>query len=188
MTSMIDQTFRQTKETMEGILAALADQLKALHVGRASSAMVENLMVDYYGSSLPIKQVASITIPEANQIVLTPWDKGALGPIETAIRASDLGIQPINDGQAVRLVLPALTEERRRELIKVVGKMAEEARIALRSSRHEGWEAVQAAQKVGTVTEDDRERGRKELDKLIEEMNGRVSALATDKEKQLLAI
>jgi ribosome recycling factor len=185
---MIDQTLRATKQAMEKIVTALSEQLKGLHVGRASSAMVEDIIVDYYDSSLPMKQVGSITIPEANQIVITPWDKGAFGSIESAIRESDLGINPVNDGQAVRLILPPLTEERRRDLVKVVGKMTEEARIVLRNERHSAWEAIQGAQKAGDLTEDDRERGRKELDKLIEEMNGRVSAVSNEKEKQLLAI
>ncbi|MEK7461051.1 MAG: ribosome recycling factor [Patescibacteria group bacterium] len=185
---MIDQTLRHTKQEMEQVLLALSDQLKTLHIGRASSAMVENLLVEYYGSTLPLKQVGSITIPEANQIIITPWDKGALGPIEASIRASDLGINPVNDGQAIRIVLPLLTEDRRLELVKVVGKMAEEARIALRNQRHTAWEAVQSAQKSGNLTEDDRERGRKELDKLIEGMNGSVEKITKEKEQALLAL
>ena len=183
----MEVTLRQAKQEMERILVALAEQLKSLHVGRASTAMVEDLRVDYYGSPQPLKQVASLTVPEANQIVITPWDKGALGPIETAVRTSDLGLNPINDGQAIRLVLPLLTQERRRELVKVVGKMAEEGRIALRNERHSAWESIQAAQKTGSLTEDDRERGRKELDKLTGEMNDRIEQIVKDKERELLA-
>jgi ribosome recycling factor len=185
---MIEQTLRTTKQAMEKIVMALSNQLKGLHVGRASSSMVEDLPVDYYGSSMAMKQVGSITIPEANQIIITPWDKGALGPIETAIRISDLGINPVNDGQAVRLILPPLTEERRRDLVKVVGKMAEEARIAMRNERHTAWEAIQTAQKAGELTEDDRERGRKELDKLIEEMNSLVEKVTKTKEQDLMVM
>ncbi len=150
--------------------------------------MVEHVLVDYYGSQLPLKQVASITIPQANQILLTPWDRGALGPIETAVRTSDLGLQPVNDGQAIRIVLPPLTEERRRELTRMVGKLAEEARIALRTERHQAWEAIQKAQKDATITEDDRDRGREELDKMIEQLNKQVQEIATAKERDILTI
>lgn len=185
---MVDQAIRAARDGMKFVLEALEEQLKTLHVGRANAGMVENIEVDYYGSRMPLKQVSSVTIPEPNQILMTPWDKGALGPIESAIRDSDLKLNPINDGKGVRVVLPALTEERRRELAKLVGKMAEEARIALRNERHSALESIQKAQKDGTITEDDLERARKELDKLIDEMNREVEATAKRKEQEMMAV
>lgn len=185
---MIDQTLRDTKQKMQAIVEALSHQLKTLQAGRATTAMVDHLTVELYGSQMPMKQVGSITVPEANQLVITPWDKGALGPIETAIRTSDLGVNPINDGTAVRIVLPALTEERRRELTKVVGQMVEEARIAMRNHRRDAWDAIQAAQKAGTLTEDDRDRGRDELDKLVDAMNKQAERIGQDKEAELLRL
>lgn len=185
---MIDQSIRDAKAQMDQVITALTDQLKTLHVGRATAAMVDHIEVEQYGTRMPLKQVGSITVPEPNQIAITPWDKSALGPIETAIRVSDLGVNPVNDGQAVRIVLPPLTQERRAELTKVVGKMAEEARIALRNQRHDAWETIQSAQKSGTVTEDDRDRARDELDKLIDTMNKRVADVAAEKERDLMAL
>lgn len=185
---MIDATLTQATGKMETIAQALADQLRSLQVGRATSGLVENISVELYGSPMTVQQVASITVPEANQILITPWDKGALGPIETAIRTTDLGINPVNDGKSIRLVLPQLTEERRKELVKLVGKMAEEARIALRNTRHEAWEKVQTAQKQGEITEDDRDGARAKLDQLIERMNKRVEELAKAKEQELLTL
>lgn len=185
---MVDQQIRSAKEQMQVILEALTEQLKALHVGRATAGMVESIRVDYYGSELPLQQVASITIPEANQLLITPWDRGALGPIEAAVRVSDLQMNPINDGQAIRIVLPALTEERRRELTKIVSKMAEEARIALRNQRHTVWESIQKAQKDGAITEDDRDRGRADLDKLIDQMNKQIEETAKTKDHEIMAL
>lgn len=184
---MLEQTLRNTKQKMETVLLALGEQLKGLHVGRASVALVEQIEVDYYGAKQPLKQVGSITIPEANQIVITPWDKGALAPIEAAIRASDLGVNPINDGKGVRIVLPPLTEERRRELAKIVSQMAEEARIALRNERRTAWESIQEAPKAGTLTEDDRDRGRAELDTLIGGLNKRVEEIVKEKEHEMMS-
>lgn len=185
---MIDQSLVQAKQQMQQVLDALRDQLKSVHVGRASAAMVEDLHVEQYGTLMALKQVGSITIPEANQIVVTPWDKSALGPIESAIRKSDLGVNPINDGQVVRVVLPALTEERRRELTKVVGRMAEEARIALRNARHDSLDKMQKAEKDAQITEDDFKRGRDELDKLIGTMNKEIDQTAAAKEQEMLAM
>ncbi len=185
---MLDQSISQAKQQMQQVLAALTDQLKNVHVGRASASMVEDLPVEQYGTMMALKQVGSITIPEANQIVISPWDKGALGPIESAVRKSDLGFNPINDGQVVRIVLPQLNEERRRELTKVVSRMAEEARIALRNARHESLDRIQKAQKETQITEDDLKRGRDELDKLIAAMNKEVDQIAAAKEAEMLAL
>lgn len=185
---MTDQAIRDAKQEMEQVLSLLSEQLKTLHVGRATSSLVENIEIDQYGARVPLKQVGSITIPEPTQIAITPWDKSALGAIEAAIRASDLGVNPVNDGQAVRVILPPLTQERRAELTKVVGKMAEEARIALRSYRHDSWEKIQKAAKETVITEDERDRGRKELDRVIDEMNKKIAEIAAEKERDLMAI
>lgn len=185
---MVDQVINQAKQAMDQILVAFRRQLTAVHVGRASAGMVEDLQVEQYGAIVPVKQVASITIPEANQIAISPWDKIALGPIEAAIRASDLGVNPVNDGQVIRVILPPLTEERRRELTKVVGRMAEEVRIALRNVRHDHLDRLHKAQKETQITEDDLKRGRDEFDKVISAMNKEVDQIAAAKEQEMLAL
>ena len=185
---MISETLRITKQKMQLIIEALTDQFKSLHIGRASSALVENIEVEQYGTRMPLKQIGSIAVPEANQLVITPWDKSVLGAIETAIRQSDLGFNPVNDGNAVRIMLPPLTEERRREMTKVVGRMSEEARIALRNGRREAWDKIQAAEKAHTITEDDRDHGRDELDKVIDDMNKAIEKIAAQKEHDIMSV
>lgn len=185
---MSDTFVRIANQKMDEIATALSDQFGGLHVGRAQASMVTKMMVEVYGSKLPLDQVASVTTPEANQILIAPWDRQNLQAIETAIREDDQGFQPVNDGQAIRIILPALTEERRTEIIKIAGKMAEEARIALRNVRHETLDEVSKQHKAGVITDDASERIKKDLDKLIGEMNDRVETLTAEKEKQLMRV
>lgn len=185
---MLDKLIKDTRPKMEGVLDHFMQDLHGIHTGHASSALVEEIKVNHYNSALPIKQMATITVPEASMIVITPWDKGALQPIETAIKESGLQINPVNDGQAIRLLLPAMSEERRKELVKLINHKAEEARIAIRTIREEAWKEVQRLEKNNQITQDDRYRGEEELNKLIADMNKKIEDLATRKEEEIMTI
>jgi len=173
---------------MDEAINRFEDELKTINTGRASSLLVEGLSVTYYGSTTPLKQVASITTPDARQIVISPWDKNALGDIESAIRASDIGLSPTNDGSSIRLNLPPMTEERRRDLGKLVNKMSEEAKISLRNIRGEVWDAVKSAEKRSEFTEDDRYQAEKELNDLISKRNEKVETIAAEKQSEILKV
>ncbi len=163
-------------------------ELVKLRTGRAHPGLVEGLLVDYYGTQTPVKQMASVTVPEARQILISPWDKGSLASIEAAIRESDLGLNPMNDGVGVRITLPALTEERRKELVKVLNAKAEEAKIAIRSVREEAWKEIQEAEKEGLIGEDDKFRGKDDLQKVVDECNKQLETLREKKEGEIMTV
>lgn len=175
----------EAKRRMVEVLQKFDEELIKIRTGRANPAIVDGLMVASYGSQVPIKQVASITVPDPTQILITPWDKGLLGAIEQAVRESDLGINPINDGAGVRLVLPSLSTERRQQLVKLVGQLAEEAKVALRQIRHEALESVK---KDPAATEDDRFDTEKQLNVLIADKNGAVDERVKRKETELQTV
>ncbi len=176
------------KPKMQDVITHFEGELKSVRTGRAHGGLVENITVSYYGTETPIKQMAGITVPEATQLLITPWDRQALGDIEQAIRQANLGINPTNDGQAIRIILPALNEERRRDLVKQIGTMAETARISLRNLRKDAWEQVQKAEKSGDLPEDDRYRGEEELNKLIDDFNKQVEEKVKAKEQELMSL
>lgn len=159
-----------------------------LRTGRAHPGLVESLLVEYYNTETPLKQIASISVPEARQIVIAPWDKGALTQIEAAVRESDLGLSPVNDGSVVRITLPALTEERRRELVKTLGTRAEEARIALRTVREEVWKSLQDLERSGEIGEDEKFHGKDDLQKLIDDYNAKIEAVREKKEAEIMTV
>ena len=159
-----------------------------MRTGRASVSMLDHLTASYYGTPTPLKALATVTVPDAAQIVIQPFDTNALKEIVKAIRESDLGFNPSDDGQVIRLSVPPLTSERRDELVKKVGKMAEEARIALRSIRGDIWEEIQKAQKDALISEDNREWGRGEIDKITSDFNKQVESLAKEKEVEIRTI
>ena len=159
-----------------------------IRTGRANPGLVENLLVDYYGVKTPLKQMASITIPEARQILIQPWDKGGLVYIESAIRESDLGLNPSNDGQNIRIMLPTLTEERRKELVKTLNHRAEDGRIAIRTIREEVWKAIQESEHAGRISEDDKFQGKDELQKVVDEYNQKLEVIRKKKEEEILTV
>ncbi|HLC94892.1 MAG TPA: ribosome recycling factor [Patescibacteria group bacterium] len=159
-----------------------------IRTGRANPGLVENLLVDYYGVKTPLKQMASITIPEARQILIQPWDKGGLVYIESAIRESDLGLNPSNDGQNIRIMLPTLTEERRKELVKTLNHRAEDGRIAIRTIREEVWKAIQESEHAGSISEDDKFQGKDELQKVVDEYNQKLEVIRKKKEEEILTV
>ncbi|MFA7253684.1 MAG: ribosome recycling factor [Patescibacteria group bacterium] len=185
---MIDGILKESKPKMQASIAAFSAELSKIRTGRANPAILDGIMVSYYGTNTSIKEVATISVPESNQIVAKPWDRNALGAIETAIRNSDIGLAPVNDGQQIRLMLPPMTEERRREIASQVRKMAEEAKISVRNVRRESWDKVQTAEKNNEATEDDRRWAEEELNKMVNDMNKEVDRVAAEKEAEVMKI
>ncbi|GBF04314.1 ribosome recycling factor [Deinococcus aerius] len=171
------------RERMGKAIEALENNLSVLRTGRANPGILKKVMVDYYGSTMPIDQVASITTPDARTLVITPWDRGALGPIERAIRDSDLGLNPNNKGDTIFISLPMLTEERRRDLVKNAKNYAEEARIAIRNIRKQALDEVK---KLEGISSDDIKRGETEVQKLTDEFIARVDTTFHKKEQEIL--
>jgi len=173
---------------MHKAVTHLQSEFAAVRTGRASSALVEKLKVDYYGSELPLQQLAGFGVPEPRVLVITPYDKGALKSIEKAIQQSDLGVNPSNDGTIIRLNFPELTEERRKEFVKMVKHRAEEGRVAIRNVRRQARHELEALQKDGEIGEDDLERAEKELEKRTHEVIAEIDEMLRHKEAELLEI
>ena len=161
----------------------LAQELAKLRTGRANPAVLEDLKVDYYGTPTPVKQLGSISVPEARQLVIAPWDKNALAPMEKAIRDCGLALTPVNEGDKLRITLPQLNEERRRELAKIVGKTAEEARVRVRAVREELWREIKKL-----PNEDERFRQQEALQKVVDEYNAKIKTIAEAKEKEIMTV
>lgn len=185
---MLEQIIIGAKPKMEKGIERFKEEINKLRTGRANPAMVENLSVDYYGAKSPMKQVASINVPEPRLIVIQPWDKDSLVSIEKAITEAQLGLNPVNDGQVIRLAIPPLNEERRQELVKTLGKYAEEAKVAVRQAREVAWEEVQEMVKDGKLAEDDKFRGKDLLQKSVDEYNGKIEEIREKKEKEMMEI
>jgi ribosome recycling factor len=177
-----------TKQHMDEVVEHVKQEMAGIRTGRANASLVDTILVQYYGSTMPLKQMASITVPEPTTIVIMPWDRQSIGDIEQAIRNSDLGLSPVNEGSQIRLVLPPLTEERRTQLIKLVHQKAEAGKVALRNVRKDIWEDVQKQVKSGELTEDDRYRYEEDLNKTIDHFNKEIETLINDKEKELKTI
>lgn len=173
---------------MNEVLEVLKREFQTIHTGRASTSLVEGVKVMSYGQPSPLKAVAHITVPEPNQIAITPWDKDQLSAIETAIRDANLGLNPVNDGHAIRVTIPPLTEERRKELTKQLQRMAEDARIALRDARRDAQESTRKDVESNQATEDDKFAVTKELDALIADYNGRIEEALKAKEAEVLKV
>jgi ribosome recycling factor len=175
-------------EKMDKAVAHTRHEFSTVRTGRASSALVEKLPVDYYGAEVPLQQLANFSVPEARLLVITPFDKGSVNAIEKAIRESDLGLNPTNDGHVVRLAFPALTEERRRELAKKVRDMAEHGKVAIRNARRDARRDLEALERDGEAGEDDVRRGEKDLDRLTHEHEAEVDRAVEQKEAELLEV
>jgi ribosome recycling factor len=185
---MIDKSLKETEARMKKAVQALQDELVTIRTGRASPALIERLHVEYYGVSTPLNQIATISAPEARLLVVQPWDHSVLGAIEKAILKSDLGLNPTNDGRVIRVMIPYLSEERRKELIKIVHKKAEEGRVAIRNCRRDGLEDLQKLQKDKFISEDDFKRGKEELQKLTDRFIERVDEVVGNKEEEILEV
>ena len=156
-----------------------------LRTNRANPALVEGVKVDFYGKMMQIKELGSVSVPEATQLLIQPWDKNALQPIEDAIRKSDLGLNPTNEGDKLRITLPELTQERREELAKLAGKIAEEARVRVRNLREGIWKDVQKQEDIGEITEDDKFQKKEELQKMVDGYNGNIKDIQEAKEQEI---
>lgn len=176
------------EEKMKKTLSVLDSEYKAIRAGRANPAVLDRITVDYYGVETPINQVAAISVSEARVLVVQPWDASLLRSVEKAIQASDLGINPTNDGKVLRIAFPQLTEERRREIVKQVHKLAEEGKVAVRSIRRDAIEKFKAMKKSGEITEDDLKDCEKDVQKLTDRFVEEVDGLAGAKEKEIMEI
>jgi len=185
---MYNEVISEKRKDLDKAIEHFQFELGKLRTGRATPSLVEDMMVDYYGSRTSLKQIASINAPEPRQITIQPWDRGAIGPIENAIRESGLGINPVNDGILIRLIIPALTEERRKELVKVLNGKAEECRIALRNVREDVLKEVQAMEKDGKISEDDKFRAKEKIQGAIDEYNKKTEEIREKKEKDIMTV
>ena len=176
------------KDVFENAIAHFSEEMAKLRTGRAVPALVDSLLVDYYNTKSPIKQIASVSAPEARLIVISPWDKGSMTMIEAAIREANIGLNPSNDGQVIRLNIPPLTEDRRREMVKALNRLAEEARIAVRTVREDIWKEIQESEKKGLMSEDDKFRGKDVLQEVVESFNDRIEELREKKEKEIMTV
>lgn len=179
---------KTAEDAMKKALQSLTEEFKKVRTGRAQVSMLDNVKVDYYGSLTPLNQVATISCPDPRSFVITPWEAAVLKSIETSIVKSDIGMAPINDGKVIRLKLPDLTEDRRKELVKKTKKMVEDARIAVRKVRKDSNDTIKAALKEKTISEDDNKNFSEQIQKLTDSYIKNVDALATDKEKDIMTV
>lgn len=185
---MLNDILKNRTGDFEKALEHFVEEAAKLRTGRAHPGLVENVIVDYYGTKTPLKQMASINVPEGRQIVIQPWDKNALSEVEGALRNSELNLNPTNDGTLIRLTLPALTEESRELLVKTLNQKAEASRISIRGIREEIWQELQKETEEGSLSEDDKFRGKDELQKIVDEYNKKIETLRKKKEEEILTI
>ncbi len=185
---MVDEIFEDLNERMGKSIEALEREYNRLRTGRASSSLLDGIRVSYYDTPTPLNQMASIAVPEPRLIVIQPWDKMALGEIEKAILKSELGLTPMNDGKVIRIAIPPLTEERRKELVKVARKMAEDNKVAIRNIRRDANDMLKDLKKEKEITEDNLFRSQEEVQKITDEFISQVDQLCTEKEKEILEI
>ncbi|MEN6373663.1 MAG: ribosome recycling factor [Smithella sp.] len=185
---MKDQIFQKLQGDMEKTISALDKSFSRVRTGRASVSLLDGIKVDYYGTPTPIAQVATLSVPESRLIVIAPWDATAIGAIEKAIQKSDLGLMPSNDGKIIRLAIPPLTEERRKELVKVVKKMAEEAKVKLRNIRRDANEELKEAKKNNKIAEDQLFTAQEEVQKLTDGNIQKLDKVLAAKEKEIMEI
>jgi ribosome recycling factor len=185
---VIDETLLDAEERMEKAVAVAKDELSAVRTGRANPSMFARIHVDYYGSPTPINQLASISVPEARMVIVKPYDASQLGAVEKAIRNSDLGVNPSNDGTIIRVIIPQLSEERRREMVKVAKHKGEEARVSIRNIRRKANEELHRIAKDGEAGEDEAVRAEKELQHVTDRYVAQVDELVKHKEAELLEV
>ena len=188
LSGVIEETLLDALDKMDKAVLHVQGQFATVRTGRAAPALVEQLQVEYYGSHVPLQQLASIQVPEARQLLIKPHDRGSMAAVERAIRDSDLGVAPSNDGVVIRLNFPPLTEERRRDYVKIAKNMAEDGRIAVRNVRRDARKQLEALEKDGEISADDLERAEKELDKMTHDHVERIDQGLSRKEAELLEV
>jgi ribosome recycling factor len=185
---MPKQVIANTKDKMTKAIQAFTRELASIRAGRASASLLDRITVDYYGAPTPVNQLAGISVPEARLLVIQPYDKTILGEIEKAILKSDLGLNPSNDGSLIRIMIPQLTEERRKELVKVVKKEAEEAKVGIRNIRRDGNDDLKKLEKNGEITEDAQRGYSEDIQKLTDDHINKIDQITKDKEKEILEV
>ena len=180
--------FATTREKMEKSVSSLKHEYNSIRAGRANAAILDKIQVDYYGCPTPVNQMAAISVPEARILAIQPWDASTLTLIEKAILASDIGINPSNDGRIIRLVFPALTEERRKQLSKEVSQYAEEAKVGVRNIRRDSIDKIKAMKKNSEITEDDQKYAEEEIQKITDEFIKKIDEVASAKTKEIMEI
>ena len=185
---MIEDTLLDAMDKMAKAVEHVQGQFTGVRTGRASSGLVEKIPVEYYGSTVPLQQLATFQVPEARQLIIKPHDRGSIAAIEKAIQGSDLGVTPGNDGVVIRITFPMLTEDRRKEYVKVVKNMAEDGRVSLRNVRRDARKVLETAEKDGEISKDDLERAEKELEKITHEHVDMVDKALSRKEQELLEV
>ncbi|MFD1735847.1 ribosome recycling factor [Bacillus salitolerans] len=185
---MSQQVINNAKEKMDKAIQAFQRELATLRAGRANASLLDRVTVDYYGAPTPVNQLASVNVPEARMLVITPYDKSALGEIEKAILKSDLGLNPSNDGSIIRITIPALTEERRVELTKLVRKYAEDAKVAVRNVRRDANDDLKKLEKNGEITEDELRSLTDDIQKETDNHIAKIDTVAKEKEKEIMAV
>jgi len=176
------------EERMQKAIEYLEDELAGIRAGRANPAILNKVMVDYYGAATPLNQVGSISVPEARQILITPWDKSLLGPINKAIQVAEIGVNPINDGNSIRLTFPELTEERRKQITKDVKSIGEDSKVSIRNIRRDSIDNAKAKQKANELTEDELAVAEEKIQKITDKFIAKVDSLISAKEKEVMEI
>lgn len=185
---MYQSIIKEKAAELDGVVEKFKVEAGKIRTGRANASMVESLMVSSYGSKVPLIQLASINVPEPRQLLIQPWNRDDLVNIEAAIRESDLGFNPNNDGQAIRIIIPALNEERRKEMVKFLHKKTEEFKVSVRNVREEIWKKIQEMEKAGEMSEDDKFAGKDALQKVVDEYNQKIDTLRDTKEKEIMTV
>jgi ribosome recycling factor len=185
---MLNDVYDDTRDRMQKAIESLEREFKRLRTGRASVALVDGIKIEYYGTSTPLNQLATLTIPEPRTIMIQPWDSTVVGEVEKAILKSELGLTPMNDGKIIRINIPPLTEERRRDLVKVSRKMAEDAKVAVRNIRRDANEMVKDLKKEKEISEDEQFRAQEEIQKITDELIKNIDAAYDTKEKEIMEI
>lgn len=185
---MVKEVLEDLKDEMQKALDYMKREFARIRTGRASVSILDGIKVNYYGSPTPLNQIATLSVPESRLILIQPWDSNVLGEIEKAIQKSELGLQPMNDGKVIRIVVPPLTEERRKELVKLVRKMAEERKVDLRNKRREAVEILREMKKDKEISEDDLYRYQEEVQKITDNFTSKVEEILSAKEKEILEI
>ncbi len=182
------ETISSAESRMKKSIAALEDEFKTIRTGRASAALFDQVKVEAYGTPTPLSQVATVSVPEARLVVIQPWDKGLLSEIERAIQKSELSVNPSNDGKVIRISIPPLTEDRRKEFVKIAKNMAEQSRVAIRNIRRDANDTLKKKQKGSEITEDDEKKGADEIQKLTDSFIKDINEILDKKEKEIMEI
>jgi ribosome recycling factor len=187
-TAMIDETMQDAELRMGKAVEALRRELATVRTGRASPALIEHLRIDYYGTPTPLNQLATIAVPDARLLTIQPWDKNALGPIEKSIQKSDLGLNPSNDGNIIRLAIPPLTEDRRKDMVKTVHKKVEDGRVSIRNVRRDAHEMLRELLHEKEISEDEEHRAQEQLQKVTDRFIAEAEQVGQEKERELLEV